>query len=199
MIIYGAGGHAKVVTSCMLANHQVFTAIFDDDESKTNILGKAVIGRYDPFLFPDDLIVIAIGNNLIRRSISQKVRHGFGNIIHPSSLIEQDVRLGHGIVVFHGSIIQSCSSIGNHVIINTGARIDHDSKIGDFVHIAPGAVLCGNVTIGENTLVGAGSIVVPNISIGSDCTIAAGSVITKNIPDGCIVRGNPGKIIKTSH
>lgn len=142
MIIYGAGGHAKVVMSCILANNEVVTAIFDDDESKTNILGKAVIGRYDPFLFPDDLILIAIGDNGIRRTISRKVSHGFGNIIHPTSLIEQNVRLGHGTMVFHGSIVQSSSVIGNHVIINTGARIDHDCNIGDFVHIAPGAVLC---------------------------------------------------------
>lgn len=199
MVIYGAGGHAKVIVSCIHASNQLVTAVFDDDDSKISIPGKTVISKYDPSIFSDEHIVIAIGNNQIRRKISQSISHRFGNVIHPSSLVEKDVQLGLGTVVFHGSIIQCVTKIGNHVIINTGARIDHDCSIGDFVHIAPGAVLCGNVSIGENTLVGAGSIIVPNISIGSNCIIAAGSVITKNIPDGCIVRGNPGKIIKTSH
>jgi sugar O-acyltransferase (sialic acid O-acetyltransferase NeuD family) len=198
MIIYGAGGHAKVVLSCIMAMHQAVTAVFDDDESKKSISGKTVSGRYDSSIFPQELLIIAIGDNKLRRFISQKVSHHFGNVVHPSALIDTSVGMDQGSVVVQGCIIQSSVTIGRHVIVNTAARIDHDCKIEDFVHIAPGAVLCGNVSVGESTLVGAGCIIVPNVSIGRNCTIAAGSVVTKDIPSGCIVRGNPGRIIERS-
>lgn len=196
MIIYGAGGHARVVISCLRTNREPVRVIFDDDDSKTSLSGIIVTGSYDSYLFPDDLLVIAIGNNETRRLISHKVIHRFGQVFHPSALIENDVAIGPGTVVLHGAIIQSGSILGKHVIINTAAKIDHQCSLSDYVHIAPGAILCGNVSVGENTLIGAGSIIVPNIKVGKNCIVAAGSVITKNIPDGQIVRGNPGRIIK---
>lgn len=197
MVIYGAGGHARVIISCILANNQPVKTVFDDNLSQISPLEGAVICTYDPLILPNEPLIIAVGDNQLRKIIAGSISHSAGNIIHPSSEIESDVKLGQGTVVLHGSIIQSSAKIGCHVIVNTRVTIDHHCVIGSFVHLAPGVILCGNVNIGDNTLIGAGAIVVPNISIGSDCHIAAGSVITKNIPDGCTVRGNPGRIIKT--
>ncbi|WP_310590319.1 NeuD/PglB/VioB family sugar acetyltransferase [Dyadobacter sp. NIV53] len=196
MLIYGAGGHAKVIISCFNANGEFVKAIFDDDLSKTELSEIAVAGNYDPELFHDEPLIIAIGNNKIRRTIAQKIWHQFGIAVHPTAIADKSAVIGEGTVVLQGSILQADTVIGRHVIINTRVIVEHECKIADFVHLAPGVTLCGNVNIGENTLIGAGSIVVPNISIGSNCLIAAGSVITHNIPDGAIVRGNPGRIIK---
>lgn len=50
--------------------------------------------------------------------------------------------------------------------------------------------------IGKNCIIGVNSIILPGITIGDDSVVAAGAVVTKDIPSGCIVAGNPAKIIK---
>lgn len=53
-------------------------------------------------------------------------------------------------------------------------------------------------TIGENSLIGMGAIVLNGATIGRDCLIGAGALIPegKDIPDGSLVRGMPGKMIR---
>lgn len=195
MIIYGAGGHAKVIISCILANQNTIDSIFDDNPVRKEIQGILVAGFYNSKTLPDQKLIIAIGDNLIRKKISDLVKHSFGITIHPSCIVDKSVKIGEGAVILHNAVIQADSTIGRHVIINTAVSVDHDCVIGDFVHLAPGVILSGNVCVGENTVVGVGSIVVPGLTIGKNCFVAAGSVVTKNIPDGAIVRGNPARII----
>ena len=197
MILYGAVGYAKVIISIIIANGGNVAAVFDDDPSKIEICQIPVLGKYSQGIHSDKSIVIAIGDNTLRSRIAQKIRHNFANVIHETAIMDKSVQIGEGAVVMHASILQAGTTVGRHVIINTRVSVDHDCSIADFVHLAPGVVLCGDVCVGENTLIGAGSMVVPNITIGNNCHIAAGSVITQNIPDGAIVRGNPGRIIKT--
>ena len=125
-------------------------AVFDDDLSKTQIAKISITGNYDPILFPDELMVIAIGDNKIRRLITQKIRHSFGKVIHPTAVIDEDVLIHHGSVIMHGCIIQAGTIIASHTIINTRVSVDHDCGIGEYVHLAPGVTLCGNVQIGDN-------------------------------------------------
>lgn len=195
MLIYGAGGHAKVVISCILANKNKIDSIFDDNPDKNEVYGITVSGSYNPGISPNQEVIIAIGNNLIRRKISDQVKHAFGTTIHPSCIVDKTVKISEGTVILHNSVIQADSIIGRHVIINTSVSVDHDCVIGDFVHLAPGVILAGNVCVGENTLIGLGSIVTPGLMIGRNCFVTAGSVVTKNIPEGAIVRGNPARII----
>jgi len=196
MLLYGAGGHAKVIMSCLRASGQTILGIFDDDISKKQLYLVPVVGAYNSDFMPNDAIIIAIGHNDIRQQITAMVKHHFGQVVHPSAVVDESVQVGEGTVVFHNVVVQADAQIGRHVIVNTAALIDHDCQIADFVHIAPRATLCGNVRVGAGTLVGAGVVVAPNLSIGQNCLIAAGSIVTRHIPDFCIVRGNPGRIIK---
>ena len=196
MLLYGASGHAKVIISCLRANGQTISAIFDDDLTKKELWQIPVVGSYRPDFEANEDLIISIGYNHIRKRVSELIKHPFGKVVHPSAIIDSSVQLGEGTVVFHHAVLQADAQIGKHVIINTSASIDHDCVISDFVHIAPNSTLCGNVRIGEGTLIGAGTIITPNLKIGKNCLIAAGSVITKNIPDNAIVRGNPARIIK---
>ncbi len=50
--------------------------------------------------------------------------------------------------------------------------------------------------IGENCFIGARSIILPGITIGDGCIVGSGSVVTKDVPSGCIVAGNPAKVIR---
>jgi carbonic anhydrase/acetyltransferase-like protein (isoleucine patch superfamily) len=53
-------------------------------------------------------------------------------------------------------------------------------------------------TIGENSLIGMGATVLNGAIIGRDCLIGAGALIPegKVIPDGSLVMGMPGKVVR---
>jgi len=190
MILYGASGHGKVVAS-FSTDVQFF---FDDNNGIELFAGKKV-HLYSSSISKNELIVITIGNNEIRKSIASGITHIFGTVIAPSSEIDASVLIQEGSQILQGVIIQCSAIIGKHTIVNTGASVDHDCIIGDFCHIAPQVTLCGNVEVGEGTLVGAGSTVIPGTKIGKWCTIGAGSVILSDVPDHSTVVGNPGRII----
>ena len=198
MILYGAGGHAKVVLSCLEENSIQVLGIFDDNPNLIEFEDMNILGKYDREKYPDEKIIISIGDNSIRKKISNKIKHEFGHIVHPSATVDRLVEVGEGSVIFHKSVIQRQVSIGKHVIINTAASVDHDCIIQDYAHIAPNATLCGGIIIGTGTLIGAGSVIKPGIRIGDWCTIAIGAVIHKDIPDYTVVVGNPGRISKTN-
>ncbi|MCB9211121.1 MAG: acetyltransferase [Ignavibacteriales bacterium] len=197
MLLYGASGHAKVVIDCLESQNINITAIFDDDLNKKALLSYDVIGKYSEHLFPDDEIIISIGDNGIRKKVSEVIKHKFGNARHISASVSKNVNIGLGTVIFHKSILQSSVQVGKHVIINTAASIDHDCIIEDFVHISPNATLCGNVSVGEGTHIGAGAVIIPNIKIGKWAMVGAGSIVTKDVPDYSVVVGNPARKIKT--
>lgn len=197
MLIYGAGGHAKVVINALKDLGISIDAIFDDDRVKESVIKTPLKQAYKPNLHANQPLIIAIGDNLVRKRLAAVVTHRFANARHFSSLIEDNVVFGFGNVVLHRAVIQAETLIGSHCIVNTGALIDHDCRIADFVHIGPGAILCGNVVVGECTLIGAGSVILPNVNIGKNCIIGAGSVVTKSIPDATIACGNPARIIKS--
>ena len=52
--------------------------------------------------------------------------------------------------------------------------------------------------IGDNTLIGMGATILNGAQIGKNCLVGAGALITegKSIPDGSMVLGMPGKVVK---
>lgn len=195
MLIYGAGGHAKMVLSILAACGKQVNAVFDDDQQRTALQCKHIVCGYDPLLRPDDVLIIAIGNNHDRRRVAEGILHSFGTAIHPTAIVDPSVHMGWGTVIVHNAVVQVDCRIGNHAIINTATIVDHECILDDFVHIGPGATLCGGVRVGECTLVGAGSVVLPQVHIGRECVIGAGSVVVGNVPDYAKVAGNPARII----
>jgi sugar O-acyltransferase (sialic acid O-acetyltransferase NeuD family) len=197
IILYGASGHAKVISSIIESLDGIIECIFDDNDKIKSLNQYDVHTGYDKNYRSDIPIIISIGDNRTRKIVSQKITHSFTSIIHPSSVIDKNVNIETGSVIFHNVVVQRDTFIGKHCIINSSASIDHDCVINDFVHISPSATLCGNILIGEGTHIGAGATIIPNIKIGNWCVIGAGSVITKDIPDYSLVVGVPGKIIKS--
>ena len=191
MLIYGIGGHAKVVSSACDEVHH----FFDDRGIETSFM-RAPVSVYNGNNYPDSPLCIAIGNNKTRKKISQMVQHKFGVVLANSAEIHSSVTIGEGSMVLHGAIAQIDSHIGKHVILNTNCSVDHDCLIEDFVHVAPNATLCGSVSVGEGSLIGAGSVILPGVKVGKWCTIGAGSVVTKDIDDNSIVYGNPARVKK---
>jgi acetyltransferase EpsM len=196
VLLYGSSGHAKVICSIFESIDVIVDSIFDDNNSIKSLNNYKVINGYDSNYEPNLPVLISIGDNAIRKRLSEKVSHSFSTAIHSSSVIDDISKIGLGTAVFHSATIQRDTLIGRHCIINTNASVDHDCIIEDFVHISPSSTLCGNIKIGEGSHIGAGATIIPNISIGKWCVIGAGAVITKDVPDYSLVVGIPGKIIK---
>lgn len=194
LLLYGAGGHARVIVDTLMDLGLAVHGLFDDAVVNGTFLGTPVLGKYDPACFTDAKLVITIGKNSDRKKIASSIKHEFGSVVARTSLVSPKATMGFGCMILQNVIIQTYSVLGNHVILNTASQIDHNCTLGDYVHIAPGAVLCGDVTVGEGTLVGAGAVVTPGVKIGKWCTIGAGAVVIADVPDGSVFVGNPARL-----
>ncbi len=198
MIIFGASGHAKVIIDILksIKSKESIDYIIDNDRSIKNLLEFTV--EHDLVSkMKNQNVVIAIGNNQIRKKVASKIENNFCDpLVHNSAVVSAYAILGRGSVVMSNAVINSSVEIGDHCIVNSGAIVEHDSKIEDFVHISPSTTITGNVSIGEGTHIGAGAIVIPGVTIGKWVTVGAGAVIISDLPDFSVVVGNPGKVIK---
>lgn len=196
LTLYGASGHAKVIIDILHENHVTIDCIIDDNPKFDQILGLPVLKTTEVDSSKLTNVIIAIGNNRIRKLLSQRLFVFFPTAIHPTAVVSKFASLGVGTVVMAGSLINPDSHIGAHCIINTGSVVEHDCVIGDFVHISPGVSLAGNVNVGEGAHVGIGATIIQGISVGKWSVIGAGAVIIHDVPDYAVVVGIPGKIIK---
>lgn len=198
MYLYGASGHAKVIIDILAASGIPVQGLFDDNPEVKGLLEYQVLGSFNKKTLSNNELIISIGINKIRKSISEMLPKEikYGTAIHPSAIISKYATIGKGSVIMQGAVIQSGVTIGNHCIINTSSSVDHDCIAEDFVHISPNSCLCGGISIGEGTQVGAGSVVVPGIKVGKWSIIGAGSVVLKDVPDNVLVLGNPARVVK---
>ena len=194
MYLYGASGHAKVIIDILQSADVKVAGLFDDKSTASQLCGIEILGQYKGEEL-DQPIIISIGDNKIRKAVTERVKAFFGKAIYAGAVVSPSAVIGEGTVVMQGAVIQSSVQIGKHVIINTCASVDHDCKIGNFVHISPQSSLCGNVEVGEGTHIGAGATVIPNIKIGKWAVIGAGAVVIRDVPDFSKVVGVPGKSI----
>lgn len=57
--------------------------------------------------------------------------------------------------------------------------------------------LYSQTRIGRNCFIGGRAMILPGVEIGDGCVVGAGSVVTKSVPPGCVVAGNPARIIRS--
>lgn len=196
VILYGASGHCKVIIDILECSHVSIKNIVDDNPKSTIILGKSVVHSSEILLQPTDNVILSIGNNKVRKKLSNQFKVNFVKAIHPSAVVSKHTSIGEGTVVMAGAIINPDTTIGKHCIINSAAVVEHDCIIEDFVHISPNASLAGGVEVGEGSQIGIGATVIQGIKIGKWSVIGAGAVIINDVPDNSVVVGNPGKVIK---
>jgi sugar O-acyltransferase (sialic acid O-acetyltransferase NeuD family) len=206
LIIWGGGGHARVVAD--IARLQEFEIVgFLDDQNPgragENFAGGQILGGREqlPILEEQSVrkLLVAIGDCASRLQLSGfAIAAGFelATLVHPQAVVASDVILGVGTVIVAGSVINSGSCIGGCVIVNTMASIDHHCLIADGVHIAPGTHLGGHVSIGERTWIGIGCIIKDRVKIGRNCLIGAGALVLNDVPDNVVAYGSPARVVR---
>lgn len=88
------------------------------------------------------------------------------------------------------------SNLQENVVCHTD--IGYPLTIGAGCTIGHKAMLHG-CTIGDNSLIGMGATILNGAKVGKNCLIGAHALITegKDIPDGSLVMGAPGKVVRT--
>jgi sugar O-acyltransferase (sialic acid O-acetyltransferase NeuD family) len=205
VLIYGAGGHAKVIADILESEKNKILGIVDDDPPKWGQKFLSFkITSYEDFLKAngdaDYRVIVAIGDNRTRARIVDKItvleKSCFDTAVHSSAVVAKTVEIGQGTVVMAGVVINCDTRIGRHAILNTGASIDHDCEIGEFVHISPGSHIGGGVAIGSGSWIGIGASIINNCQIGQNVIVGMGSAVIKDIPDSWVIVGNPARFLR---
>ena len=193
--IYGASGHGKVVLDIAKSINLAVSGVYDDNDALQRVAGVRIQQPQKGVKISN--VIIAIGDNAVRKTIAQgKDLTLAACLVHSSAIFGGAVFLGEGTVVMANVVIKNSTKIGKNCILNTSSVIGHDCELGDFVHLSPNATLTGYVSVGEGSHIGASAVVIPGVKIGKWVVVGAGAVILKDIPDYAVVVGNPGKIIK---
>ncbi len=124
--------------------------------------------------------------------------------IAPGAHVVGDVLLEENVSIWFGATLRGDTE---RLTVRTGTNIQENVVIhadpGCPVEIGRGCTIghkamIHGCTIGDNTLIGMGATVLNGARIGRDCLIGAGALVTegKVIPDGSLVMGMPGKVVR---
>lgn len=153
-VVYGGGGHARVIGDAIKLNGGRLITYFDDNKDLSSINNIPVL-PYHESVEQQAKLIIGIGNNEVRRNIAKYIVHEFGTLIHPKATVADNVVIGEGSIILAGAVIQSGVIIGKHVIVNANVTVDHDAIIEDFCCIYPNSYIGGSAKIGMGTSVAA--------------------------------------------
>ena len=122
----------------------------------------------------------------------------------PTATLIGKVRLEEGASVWFNAVLRGDNElilIGKHSNVQDGAVMHTDMgyplTLGTGVTIGHNAMLHG-CTVGEYSLIGINAVILNGAKIGKHCIIGANSLIGegKEIPDGSLVMGSPGKVVR---
>ncbi|MDH5672302.1 MAG: gamma carbonic anhydrase family protein [Myxococcales bacterium] len=129
----------------------------------------------------DESVFVADSAHVIGQVVAERDASIWFNVV-----IRADNDLIH---IGSGSNIQDASVLhtdeGLQVRIGRGVTVGHK-------------VMLHGCSIGDYSLIGIGAVVLNRARIGKHCLIGAGALITegKEIPDGSVVMGAPGKVVR---
>lgn len=121
-----------------------------------------------------------------------------------NAMVLGSVILGDKVSIWFNAVLRGDTemiTIGDGSNIQDGSVLHTDPDkpltIGRGVTVGHKAMLHG-CTIGDNSLIGINAVVLDGAVIGKNCLIGANSLVPpgKQIPDGSLVMGSPGKVVR---
>ena len=201
LIVFGAGGHGRVVVDAAMAAGWSIRAWIDDCPTSREQFGISITAAreiaWDQFVA--NAFVVAVGKNRVRAEIYERlVKLGLtpATVVHPSAVVSRQAQIGAGTMAAAGVVVNPAAGIGVDCILNTGCIVDHDCWVEAHCHLCPGVRLAGTVAVGSGSMIGTGAVILPGIKIGERCVIGAGALVTKDVADGLVAYGNPARIVR---
>ena len=124
--------------------------------------------------------------------------------IAPNAMVIGSVVLEPNASVWFNCVVRGDNdviTIGENSQLQDGCVLHVDPgfpiSIGKNVSVGHMVMLHGSI-IGDGSLIGIKSVILNGAKIGKNCLIGANSLITegKEIPDGSMVMGSPGKVVR---
>lgn len=140
-----------------------------------------------------------------QEELEQQVIKHHNVFIADTARVLGNVELHDDVSVWFGAVLRADFdkiTIGKRTNVQEGVimHLDHGKPIdiGEDNVIGHGALIHG-ATIGNFNLIGMRATILNGAKIGNGCIIGAHALVTENmvVPDGSMVLGTPGKIVKT--
>jgi len=117
---------------------------------------------------------------------------------------KRGVKIGENCYINHDVLLENGVEVGALTTITGGTIVlTHDAVPATYMQeLYGGGVFkrkCRRtkVKIGKQCFICARCLILPGVTIGDRCIVAAGSIVTKDVPSGCVIAGNPAKVICT--
>lgn len=206
IIVYGAGGHARVVVSAARQTGK-FEVVCIVDPDGMGDPDEMIQGCFVETGGPEVLerlrrdragaAMVAFGDSQRRqRAFETLIDAGFHlpPLVHPSAIIDPTSEIGDGVQALALSHVGPSTIIGRGVILNTGCTVEHETTIGEFSTLSPSVSVAGRCTIGNHVFFGLGSNVADQLSVGQYTKVGAGAVVLESIPSHALAVGIPARV-----
>ena len=154
-----------------------------------------------PFVFRYPKASLSIGDNC---SINSTF---FSNLIglYQRAIIvargEGKISIGNNVGISGATIYARNSiEIGDYTLIGANSKIlDNDfHSLDDIERMNDdySNIKSRPIKIGRNVFIGCNSLILKGTELGDNCIIGAGSVVSGKFEPGCVIAGNPAKVIR---
>lgn len=165
LLIFGAGGHGKVVKEVALSildknREQVYDIVDFLDDYSINAIGK--LKDLEEFKDSYDEFFCGIGNNQLRKKLlekAEKLGYVIPVLVHPTAFISPSAVIKAGTVVEPKAIVNANSVVCEGAIISVGAIVDHDVVIEEYVHVNAGAIVKAGARVESYRKLEAGEVI----------------------------------------
>ena len=202
LLIFGAGGHAKVACDCAREAYPHLLMVTGGDvpgEWQGIAIVPQATRTLDAWRTLCPRAFVAIGDGHARQRVTRALAEvGFTLVplVHPRAVVSPSARLAAGVMVAAGAVVNADAQLDEGCIVNTGAIVEHECVVGAFAHLSPRAVLGGGTVVGAHGWVCLGAAVTDHVRIGDHTTVGAGAAVLADLPGRVLAVGVPARIRK---